>query len=649
MLLYIAECVISILLVLMTGKLFLSFVQIKLNSPNLHFFIELISGFYGVISVYAIYVTGGLTISSLFVLWILIWLIRTSKLQKPNFSGLLKLNTTILIEVLIIQIGLIILNYFKFFWISSSIPIVISSDGLSDVTRAIFMNYTGVENTNTNFIQIPQGTLPYHYFEAWAVGFFSKLFHGNFWLTQVMLFQPIILSIIYTGFRCFTSVESKRWISILFGMSLFCASGILNDSILQIRFFEWTLPLKNNVIDEPWWTRLSVLYPIILLAFYLLTSKKYLHSVFCILSIPFLSVTPAIPLIASIVMLSSLAYLFCKKPKKQLIGLIFIPFSTALLYQFFYFLFKDRSEFISLPNFSQIFNELKNPHYVSVKIKMMIEKLTQTIVLYSPFILLLLIGTKRKQLNPMNWTNENKITFAFVLIIATISLLMWQLLYFMFGSSFFFYYTIIPFLNVIFVIILYKNFSSKNRKIQFFISLGIIFLLTFFIVRSYNTYYLLSNNFSQRYSSEYLLKINELWRERINEKNLALGVELEDHSEIVHPFYNDGICLSGSYMYSIANAPVLISLSRADIPEKQLNSTNNARNFTSNSSFYQFVHNPENKNINIDSLKRKFIRKYSIRYGIVSPKGKIPKELSDLVDFIVKDNVSKEQFVIFKN
>lgn len=652
MLLFCFEAFLFFFFFLFVGRFILSFTTFQSNSNHFSYFAQLFSGLFGAIVLFSIVKTNGLTISSLLLTWTFIWFINTKKWNKPIFLNFLKIDVKIILEYVIILFVLVFFNYFKYFSLSSTVPIVNNWDALSDVTRAIFLDYTGVENTNTNFLQLPSGSQPYHYFESWAVALFANLFRGNFWIAQNLLFHPIILTLIYAGFRALATKLSSNKISIFFSISLFFASGVLNQYVLKIPFFEWCIPLRNNIMDEPWWTRLTILYPIILLALYFILDNKWKHGIFAILLIPFLSVTPAIPIILSAFLTIFICVLYTHFNKKTA-KLLFIPILAGLLYQGFYLIFKDSSEFITLPTISDTIKEISTLKAIKYKSIIVIEKIIQTILLYFPYFLLIGIFAfiMKKKIYPIKWNREYKIILLFILIIMFFSLWMWQVLNFIFGASFFYYYTMIPFFNIILTFLLFKLYIEQSKWIKN-TSLLLLFTLFFFHVnRSLTIHNNVSKSyFTERYSTKFITEVQNVWIKKIKLSHLALGIKLEDHSEIIHPFFNDGLSLCGYYLYGIANAPALISLSRGDMPIEKLHETAHSKNFTKHSSFYQYVHlkkNRSEKNINL--LKKKFIIEYRIKFGTVTPKGSIPSELDKIIDTILVDDLSGEKFIVFKN
>lgn len=638
--------VLFIIFIVLVGKICLSFTQLTFKNKLTSLFTYSVVGFYLSISVFAIIKSKGISISSLLVLLTILWGVSSKIFQKPNLKSF-RFEWKELFEFLIIVSGLYLFNSWKYTLPDETIAVV-NWDALSDVTRAIFLNHTGVENSNTNFIQIPTGSQPYHYFEAWAVAFFGSISDSNFWLSQNLIFQPIILGICFLGFRSLSNKKAGNIGAIIFGVLLLFSSGFLNEFIHKIPFFEWTIPLKNNIIDEPWWTRMAVLYPIIIMSIHFFIRQDYKNAMVGILFIPFLSVTPAIPVIFACMTTIFFILLFIKQHNLKWIHLL-VPIVVGISYKLFYTFFLDPSDFIPLPTIKEIVVEITQPSILKSKIIIIVEKIIQTGILYSPIIVMILAGlffTKSLNLNFTKWNEINKIGTVFISTITLGSLIMWQVLNFVFGASFFYYYTMIPFFNIVLILILWNVYLKSKFKV---IPLLVVFLfLGFYFNRSHKIHAnSIATYFTNRYDSNFIKKINEIWKEKIADHGLALGVKLENHSEIAHPFFNDGISLCGYYMYGIAKSPALVSLSRADLPDDKLNATPYSESFTKNSSFYQYVESKKN-DISIAEHKKNFILDYKIKYGIVSPKGEIPSNFVPIIETVITDTISGERFILFK-
>ena len=77
---------------------------------------------------------------------------------------------------------------------------------------------------------------------------------------------------------------------------------------------------------------------------------------------------------------------------------------------------------------------------------------------------------------------------------------------------------------------------------------------------------------------------------------LTLGVKIESHSEITHPFFNDGLSSFVVITYMNDKGSALISLSRADLPYNKLHETETPpENFTKQTSFYKYRFSDNNK------------------------------------------------------
>ena len=142
--------------------------------------------------------------------------------------------------------------------------------------------------------------------------------------------------------------------------------------------------------------------------------------------------------------------------------------------------------------------------------------------------------------------------------------------------------------------------------------------------------------------------MSRVCKDEFREYDLTLGVKIESHSEITHPFFNDGLSLCGYYLYGMIKAPAMISLSRADMPSEKLFETEHSYNFTNQSPFYKYCHSINNHNLDLDSLKKKFIIENNVKFGCVSKLGNIPESIKSLVKVEVHDSISGERFLLFK-
>ena len=147
------------------------------------------------------------TINTVLFLWVLIWLISSKKITKPKFKNYLKLDKFIL-EIVLFHSIITTINLLKIYNDYELTLTILNLDALSDVTRAIFLNNTGIENSNTNFVQLPNGLQPYHYFESWVVAFISFIFK-NIGCTR-RIFHSFILTLIYTDLDLTHTIQTQN-------------------------------------------------------------------------------------------------------------------------------------------------------------------------------------------------------------------------------------------------------------------------------------------------------------------------------------------------------------------------------------------------------------------------------------------------------
>lgn len=637
-----------IALFIIVGKTAILFTNIRFKLNFSRVFTELTIGFFLTISLFSIVKTTGVSISSCLLIFAFFWGLNNKIYKKPQLNDI-SFDWPEIVEITVLILLFYVINDWKYISEDGLVQ-VINWDALYDVSRAIYLNNSGVENSGSNLIQIAKGTQPYHYFEAWSVAFFSTCFNTNYWLTQHLIFHPLMLGVAYGGFRSLSGKKPGHLGAVLFGIVLLFSGGFFTEFLGGFSFFRWTRAFRSNIIDEPWWTRLSVLYPIILISVHFFLRKDYKNALFSILVIPFLSVTPAIPIIITCFITVMYLSIFRKESGVKFRHL-FVPIGVAVIYKLFYVFFIDKSDFIPIPEIDDVLLPLSSFSVLKAKSVIIIEKIIQTVILYFPILILFTIGgiaNKSFKINLLKWKKSTTLAIFFLVLLAVVSLVMWQLLSFVFGSSFFYYYTMIPFFNIVFVLLLWFAYKESGYK-KYYVIFGLA-LMTFYVYRSVTVHeYAKSVYFVDKYDKQFLKNVQTLWSENNFDHGLSLGVKFENHSEIKHPFFNDGLSLCGYYLYGIAQSPAFVSLSRADLPEKQMKSSTYSESFTKSSSFYHYVHSPTNEKLSINEYKRNFILEYKIRFGVVSPKGEISANLLDLIDTVLIDKVSKEKFILFNN
>ena len=128
-------------------------------------------GMIAAVSIYAMMMTFGKTILSGLILLLIVFLF----FRKRNEP--IKTNTSFKFSWK--KLGFILLPLIVFFrWkisyvlgVDFTVPNVINADDLCHVQRAMYFNQFGIETADLNYLQIPNGVQPFHYFESWQIAF----------------------------------------------------------------------------------------------------------------------------------------------------------------------------------------------------------------------------------------------------------------------------------------------------------------------------------------------------------------------------------------------------------------------------------------------------------------------------------------------
>ena len=646
------KLLLTLALLIVCGRAIRSFTVWNHSTGHKALFIDLSLGLYLGVSIYAVLVTKGVSISTVLLIWMTLFCVLTRALRKPSMDAFRIWSWKPALELAVVAVILYLLNFIRYHDGDYSAPIVVNMDGLWDVSRAICMNHTGTESVNTNFIQPQYGTEPYHYTEAWAVAMLATLTGSNYWLTQCLVFQPIMLCIVYAGFRAFQLVARLGGLSILFACSSFFASGVLTSYVLPFPFFQWTDPMRSNIMDEYWWSRLVVLYPFAIAALHLYASPKTLSAIMILLAIPFISVTPAIPVISTIFFILIIRSIVLRRGITPLLWLL-LPVGAATLYYGFHILFRSPSTLLETPSIERILFENRGLSALRIFIVTGAERIIQTIVGYSPLLILAISTANLGKTSPgvRLGRPDSRHLWLFVVTLGLVALALAQTLRFLFGASFFYWYSLIPFVNVLLVWLCLRNVGYLHgiKKITF-----MFMYCALFGFWAYRSAQLHGGNkqqyFIDKYHPSFIQSVAAYCDSTLGSQSPVLGIKVEAHEEIAHPFYNDGLSLCGYYLYGILKAPVLVSVSRADMPEEQLKEEEHYERFTKETAFYKFV---EERGLLgnsplLDSLKLIFVKEHSFRFGVVSPLGQIPKSLHAVIDTVISDPKSGERFISFK-
>ena len=307
---------------------------------NASSFLRLTAGLVGVITIYSIVKTQGVTINLLNLILIIFILIHQKRI---SFNFKLKKWLTFKNDFLISIGVLIVIFLIQLTQVDRFVaPNFFTADYLFYARAAAFLRDTGIESTNIEYFLIgSKGVTPYHYAELWFTAFFSELFKMHTLKSYIFIVVPIMYSTLFLGALRIvkeiikTNDSKTRIITYALAVAFLFFSVPNLDFIINLP----ALKLSNWVFPTFGHHKLMFVLLFVVWIYLLLLKKKYylviLVSCFLVIS----NVSVAIPIMLSIgVFLLILLFrrqLSWKEVMSYLIPLVVTTFFIGLFYSLF--------------------------------------------------------------------------------------------------------------------------------------------------------------------------------------------------------------------------------------------------------------------------------------------------------------------------
>jgi hypothetical protein len=636
---YFSLLLLSIILVYLIGNLiFQLFFKFEANKSSKLFF-KLSFGFIFYTLFFSLLKTNLISINFVFVVLLLFfWFSNESKIYKRNLK-FFELNE---IKEILKFIPIII---FFFAWRYMTLfddghfPVVINMDSLKHVIRAGFLTKTGVESVNVNYLLPPKGVDPYHYFEAWSIGFWGSLFNMKFWVAQQLIVVPLISTIITMGFWGIVSRWNNHYLYLLISFPIVFITGIYISDLETIKYLKYTDGFIINAYDEWKGFSVSFAYLIIMIFLNLLVSKvDKQKAILTLLFLPIISINIAPTILTIITLLFFTLYLL-----RARIGFVieqktmFAPFLVAGFVFLFYKVFEPNVSYIDKPGLETILKDPFTPSFFKTRTIIVVEKLFQGIFFYSPYILILgvILINNLNNFKAKLKTDNYRVLILILLIGIPISTLIWQLLFNSFGSSQFLFYTMMPFTNIVSALLLFYAIMQMNNAKYLFIGAYII-LTTFFIYRSHVIYADGKNKHHDKYSKEYISQVLV----EVGKLDVKYGLKIEDKNQFVK--FNDTHHLVGEFLPGHFNDVFMFSYTKAnmflntDFPSKE------AEMLLPKAPLTCLLIDLESKNL-VEVILQ-LIEEDKIRFIIVQHGQSLPKQIRPYISDSIVDEKSGEIF-----
>lgn len=641
--------IISYLSLFLIGSIAFRIFVTNKYSKSKRIFIKLFLGLFISVTFFAIIKTNGVTVNIIsIILGFIIWYHNKFKINL-NFY---KYGDEIK-DLKYLSYGLPILllffcyRYYTLFNTAADIPVVINMDSLKHVIRAGFLVETGIESVNVNYIIPPTGVDPYHYFEAWTIGLIGSIYNINFWVAQQVIVFPIISSMIVTGFWGITERWSTRWHIYTIGIISVIFSGLYLGFIENIKYFKYTGSFAINAFDEWKGFAVAFAYLVVLLFFNLLFSKnKSADIILFLLFLPIISITLAPTIFTIVVLLLLTVFIFRKKLDIKISWTHLItPFIIALCIFLFYKLFEPTETYIDKPDIRIGIHKLFDIATLKTYTIIVIEKIAQTILLFLPALLTAayLLFLKRRSFKGQ-LVRYDIFTLIFLLFVGfTISTSFWILFYGSFGSSQFLFYTMMPFFNIIsLLIIIYAIIKTQSYAIRTSLLILIVVIASAFIWRTHTIYLKGKAKYFDKYSIEY---VNAVYAE-LKKLDNPHGLKIEHPSEFVK--FNDTHHLVGNFLPGAFNNSNLVSITLGEMYLNNLFPSKEAKMLIPKApmSVYCDYMKSIQRFESIELCVLQLIQEFNYKFIFISPKAKHPHFLEKYIKLEIIDSKSKEVFLL---
>jgi hypothetical protein len=648
------------------GKLVVSFVakiigqNIKVNSPSLHLFINIATGLTASIILLSLFVTVGKTVNllAIYVAIFFLWTLKKS-LDRSEKSTPHRLNWSLIFELLIYGTAIYSLFALQIIrnsnWASVLQAPHLIDWGLYSVNVQTILQ-TGQENTYNVHNLLDRsyhGVTPYHYFELWIGGIWSKIFPHALRIYVFSLVVYPILSIValIAGWMWLDEIRSStRLHRFLAFLCLFTAGWFfLSSRFIQGSGFTQLLILSFDdlnafLIDVP---KRAVVFSFLLGAILLIKNSKTVPGLIMLLALPVFSVDS----VASVFGGTFLYILYALRRKTiSFRDAIFIWFAYAIFAALFFLIYKVFGNHpISLYSPSDLLQQTFRQGHVVIPFLFVTRALIAITALYSFHLFIL-------------WLLRFKLNSILVLLTGMLlsGLAGWALLFSYIDAIQFFSGFLTAFQT--FALILFISLIWMNGK-ALLKSLFVAYLL---ITTSYNFYATyLPLNARLPYSQNYLDEINKY--KPASKVGISIQAE-EDFSKqwaqrhvITHSLGDDYLIFMPQYIkpveigvFSVPETPFrprpkTIPLLNISVDFESVDAHRN-RIMKESSIFYRYFTQTKKQNpsISIEEAQVHFIESNNLDWAILSRNVPMNRYLQSKIERTITDEVSGEKFLILK-
>jgi hypothetical protein len=515
-----------------------------------------------------------------------------------------------------------------------------------------FLGVTGQENywCMENYLlgNKESGIALYHFYEMWLNSLISRLFGLLNLPAFLLVSQPTFHCIGFIGILAIIeNFEAKfNFTHFIIGFLLLFVSTVYFSFYERINFLEYADIIFFHFLGHV--SKKTGIYYMLSIAFMLLMHRKEIVPAFCaVFCLPVMTVTAFPFLVGGTGLAIIIFFIFSILEKKEVYRLTAFLFAFTISYLIVYLLLRDINS-VMTPDYALSGFFKNNFSELWTKAKLIIGTALKVAFLLSPFILLILISLKIKQLFSL-W-REHRLTIIFCFTNILVGLVTWAVLN-QIEDMFQLFIGTLSLLNVfvIYLIIKYiKPFYFLSWK-QSFISLALIFVLIYNLLQQIDKQKFqypqrkTSLNLYLGYSENYLEKIHSL----IEKKQISgFGGSLIAKVDYERSPYNMMLHIMrlGEYLGLMSSDCYTVSLNDLDLP---LSNTLRVH-YLSKLPFFQFAskQKQEGKFESEAKSQVEFIKKYNLSFVILSPNAQISEDMKPLIKEIITDELSGEKFLL---
>jgi hypothetical protein len=543
-------------------------------------------------------------------------------------------------------LGILLILLFPFLWFSSVFlklgDFHYTALAYDSVWYSELSNYlleTGKENKWGMFFSDTSsiaGVEPYHYVDSWLNAFCGFVFGGNSLFNFYLLTYPILILMTLLGFLAII----EHYVVISFLQCLVAVSLLFIGPVYQLKtqnyhFNTMACEIPTQHLGE----KFAIYYPFIILSVLLVLNGYLIEALLFSLTLCVVSSTVFPAFIGFYLVL-----IFIKKANREIVWKSILFFS---LYAIFFGFFKTKGTSTASSQYMLDFTDFESFSIHITWIKLALSnfgygffislKYALINYIYAIPILFYLIFYKKNQLSK---------TLSLFIILNLVGLLMAGFFYKL-PDAYQLFSNTLPFFHVVLITsvitILFNSTSTKTVLI-----LCWTFLVLCFVNTSFNSMLEFTKiNKGCGVSDDYVLKAQKTIEKTNNRQRIGFIYNQFDHDRLLlHPDSNYLYHLSYLGLNAIPYRLSLEEVSDSILPYQLRKSYKLLRE---NELYYSFMKGLTPSELNSDSLKIKFIRKFSLNYLLIGPTTPLPTFLSDTNSSILKDSKTGIRFVKLKN